>query len=61
MKKIESEIKEKFGEEITKFEEKCRIGEYDLYICSLIRHDSAEEFISYVNRTQTSLLRRIHF
>ena len=56
---IESEIKQNYDEEITKFEEKCRIGENDTYICTLIRQDSVEEFISYVNRTNTSLSSQI--
>ena len=54
-KSIESEIKHNYDEEIEKFEEKCRIGENDSYICSLIRQDSVEEFITYINRTMTPL------
>ena len=41
------------------FEEKCKIGENDSYICQLIRNDSVEEFITYVTRTNLSLLSRI--
>ena len=59
IKKIESEIKQKYDEEITNFIGKCRIGENYSYICSLIRQDAAEEFISYVNRTNISLLSQI--
>lgn len=58
-KQIESEITQIYDEEIEIFEEKCRIGENDLYICSLIRQDSVEEFISFVNRTNCSLSKRI--
>ena len=54
-KMIESEIKQRYKEEIANFEEKCEIGENDSYICSLIRKDSVEEFISYVSRTNTPL------
>ena len=54
MKMIVIKIKE-----ITDLEEKCRIGENDSYICSLILQESAEEFVSYVNRTKTSLLSQI--
>ena len=41
------------------YETKRQIGENDSYICSLIRQDSVEEFISYVNKTVYSLLNRI--
>ena len=58
-KSIESEIKEQYNEEINNFEEKCRIGENDSYICSLIRQDSVEEFISYVNKNNVSLSSQI--
>lgn len=60
IKKIENEIKQKYDEEITIFEEKCRTGENDSFICSLIRQDSVEDFISYVNRNNKSLSSQIH-
>lgn len=37
------------------FEEKREQGENDSYICSLIRKDLIEEFVSYVNRTNLSI------
>ena len=37
------------------FEEKHNEGENDSFICSLIREDSVEEFIEYVNRSNISL------
>ena len=37
------------------YEEKRQEGENDSYICSLIRKDSVEEFVSYVNRSHLSL------
>lgn len=48
-------IKTKFVEDIMKelpddFYEKRKIGENESYLCELIRKDSAEEFIAYVNR-----------
>ena len=55
LKSVESEITKNYNEEIEIFKEKCRIGENDSYICLLIRQDSIEEFVSYVNRTNTSL------
>ena len=58
-KQIEELILQKYSETISSFEEKCQIGENDSYICSLIRSDSVEEFISYVNRTNLSLLTKI--
>ena len=41
------------------YEEKRQEGENDSYICSLIRQDSIEEFISYVNRMNYSLSSQI--
>ena len=55
----EEEISKKYSEKISIFEEKYQIGENDLCICSLIRSDSVEEFITYVNRTNLSLLTKI--
>ncbi|KAK8843162.1 hypothetical protein M9Y10_025359 [Tritrichomonas musculus] len=54
-KMIESEIKQKYNMDINNFEEKCRTGENDSYICTLIRQDLVEEFISYANRSNASL------
>ena len=53
-KMIENKILSTFDEEISSFEKKCQIGENDSYICSLIRNDLVDEFISYINRTSTS-------
>ena len=36
--------------DIENYEEKRKQGENDLYICTLIRQDSVEEFIIYINR-----------
>ena len=58
-KQIEEEITQKYKEEISIFEKKCQLGENDLCICSLIRSDSVEEFVSYVNRKNLSLLTKI--
>ena len=58
-KQIEKEISEKFNEDISTFEEKCQIGENDSYICSLIREDSIEDFVSYVNTTNFNLSAKI--
>ena len=41
------------------FEEKRRIGENDNYICKLIRNDSVQDFIAYVNKTNLSLRTKI--
>ncbi|KAK8897626.1 hypothetical protein M9Y10_015588 [Tritrichomonas musculus] len=54
LKTIENEIKQKYDDELETFIEKCRIGENDSYLCSLIREDSVEEFISYINRSNIS-------
>ena len=37
------------------FDQKRKIGENDSYICELIRKDSVEEFISYVNKSNINL------
>lgn len=37
------------------FDEKCRKGENDTYVCSLIRNDSVEDFVSYYNKKRFSL------
>ena len=58
-KQTEEEILQKYSETISAFEEKCQIGENDSYICSLIRSDSVEEFVAYVNRTNLSLNTKI--
>lgn len=41
------------------FDEMCKLGENDTYICSLIRNDLIIEFISYVNRNNISFTSRI--
>ena len=41
------------------YDEKRKIGENDSYICSLIRKDSVEEFISYTTRTNMLLKSQI--
>ena len=56
---IENEIKGAYCEDISEFEAKCREGENDGYICSLIRKDSVVEFISHVNRANIPLSSRI--
>ena len=44
-----------FHEEIEHFEEKMQIGENESYICELIRNDSIDDFIIYVNKYNISL------
>ncbi|KAK8835347.1 hypothetical protein M9Y10_034110 [Tritrichomonas musculus] len=44
---------------IENFEEKRRIGENDSYICSLIRNDAVEEFVSHVNQANIPLTTQI--
>ena len=41
------------------FNEKCHIGENDSYICNLIRNDSIDKFISFINQTNISLSSQI--
>ena len=50
-KSLEKEITQIFNENIETFEMKCKNGENDSYLCSLIRQDSIQNFIIYVNKT----------
>ena len=45
--------------DLKKFENNRKIGQNDSYICELIRNDSVEEFIQYVNKTNYSLESKI--
>lgn len=58
-KHIESEIFKKFKVPIDTFKAKCLIGENDSYICSLIREDSIESFITFINQSNISLSYKI--
>ncbi|KAK8839440.1 hypothetical protein M9Y10_031793 [Tritrichomonas musculus] len=58
-KQIEEEITKKYEESIESFEKKCRIGENDSYICTLIQQDLVEDFISHVTRSNYSLTSNI--
>lgn len=58
-KKIEDEILQNYNEDIETFEKKCRIGENDSYLCSLIRQDLVVEYITYINENDLSLLTNI--
>ena len=55
LKNIEDELKSIDDEIFTEYEEKRHLGENDSYICSLIRNDSIEEFITYVSKMNISL------
>lgn len=46
-------------ESIEDMEKKCQIGENELTICTLIRNDSIDEFIIYVNERNISLSSKI--
>lgn len=52
---ILKEIEKENSEYINNFDENCQIGENDSYICQLIRADSIEEFIIFVNKNCISL------
>ena len=59
-KNIENEFRKIYGEFIIdEFLEKRKIGENDSYICQLIRQDSIDEFISFVNRQCISPMSKI--
>ncbi|KAK8841958.1 hypothetical protein M9Y10_026914 [Tritrichomonas musculus] len=44
---------------LEEFKEKRKIGENELYICELIRNDSVEDFIAFINRNNISLHTKI--
>ncbi|KAK8871780.1 hypothetical protein M9Y10_007521 [Tritrichomonas musculus] len=51
--KIEEELSKE--DLLNNFEQKRKIGENPSYLCELIRNDSVEEFVSYVNRINLSI------
>ena len=55
IKSIVNKISNEFEESLEEFAEKCRIGENDSYICSLIRKDSIDEFVIYTNKNNIPL------
>ena len=63
---IDDDIQRRIGEsngidEIVKdsnFDKKRRIGENEAYICQLIRSDSIEEFVAFINQTIMSKKRQ---
>lgn len=52
---IEKQLSEKIPGSLEKIDYLRKIGENESYICELIRNDSSEEFISYMNQSNTSL------
>ena len=60
MKNIKKELLEINENIFENYENKRQEGENDSYICSLIRQDSVEEFISYMNRNNFSLSSKIY-
>ena len=54
MKTAKDELLKKDPNFFTNYEEKREAGENDSYICSLIRQDSVEDFISHFNRINIS-------
>ena len=56
---IEQEMKNIYPDIFVNFEEKRQKGENDSYLCELIRTDSIEDFISYVNQKNISLSSKI--
>ena len=54
--RIEEDIKDITNDDLISYEEKRKIGENDSLISKLIREDSVEEFVSFINKTNFSLL-----
>ena len=52
---IKNKLLEIDSDIFSEYEEKRQNGENDSYICQLIRNDSIEDFVSYVNRNNFSL------
>ena len=59
MKIVKKELLKENPNIFTNYEEKREEGENDSYICSLIRQDSVEDFITHVNRYNISPLSQI--
>ena len=55
IEKIETKLKEKDPDIFINFKDKRKMGENEQYICELIRNDSVESFVSYVNRKNLTL------
>ena len=58
--KLKNELQLENDSTLSPFEAKRQNGENDLYICSLIRNDSIEEFVSYINRANISVSSQIN-
>lgn len=56
LQNVEEEINQDI---LDNFDEKRRVGENESEICQIIRKNSLEMFISYVNRTNYSISNRI--
>ena len=56
---LQKDLQKQEDDFMTKLYQKRLLGENDSHICQLIRDDSVEEFISYVNRTNISLSSKI--
>ncbi|KAK8836819.1 hypothetical protein M9Y10_037343 [Tritrichomonas musculus] len=52
---IEKELTDSDPDIFKNFEEKREIGENDSYLCQIIRNDSIDEFVIYVNQTNLSI------
>ena len=61
MKSIKEELLKQNPTAFNGFESKRQEGQNDSYICSLIRNDSVEEFIAYINRQNISVSNYIKF
>lgn len=61
MNRIEKEFLDIDPNIFDNYEEKRQKGENDSYVCSLIRDDSVEEFISFITKNNISLSSRIKF
>lgn len=56
---IEKTIIKMHESDIENFIKKCRIGENDSPLCKLIREDSIDDFVSYINQNNISLSTKI--
>lgn len=60
-KKIQAEIEKEFGLDIETFQKYSLRGENESYLCQLIRQDSINDFINYVNTHEIELDSNVNY
>ena len=57
---IKSELSKLDKNTLQNFESKCKIGENESYLCSLIRNDLIDDFVIHTNQTNLKLTSQIN-